>query len=131
MVPARLTPRRVLWLVGACVLLLPAFAAAAESNSGQHSRQAAFHALWHGPAGPLAAAHPHRKIVDDNDNDAESDDLIGDSRLAPCVSPQLNHVYSPVATLRGDGKPYRSPPIRSFTAIDPFAPRPPPVRVQL
>lgn len=131
MVPARLTPRRVLWLVGACLLLLPAFATAADSTAGRHGAIGAVHVARHGHAGPVTAAHPGRRILDDNDNDAESDDLIGDSWLAPCALPQGIAAQSPIAGLPSELQPRRSRALRSFAATDPFAPRPPPVRVQL
>src|SRR3982750_1259034 len=121
MVPARLTPRRVLWLAGACLLLLPAFAAA-ESSAGRHDSARASHSPCHGDAGFSAAARPGRRIVDDNDNDAESDDLIGDSWLAPCALPLSDAFDLLLRGLPDEPQPLRSPAIRSFTAIDPFAP---------
>ena len=130
MVPAKLTPRRVLWLAGACLLLLPAFAAA-ESGPGRHDDPKASHAGFHGHLASTAAARPSRRIVDDNDNDAESDDLIGDSWLAPCALPQSGAAHFLLCGSPEEPQPYRSPAIRSFTAIDPFAPRPPPARFQL
>src|SRR3954464_1037731 len=88
MLPARLTPRRVLWLVGACLLLLPAFASAADSHRGHHAgARPAHHLLCRGHIGPIAGTPPLRKSVEDDDA-AESDDLIGDSWLAPCALPE-------------------------------------------
>ena len=130
MVPAKLTPRRVLWLAGACLLLLPAFAAA-ESGPGRHDDPKASHAGLHGHLASTAAARPSHRVVDDNDNDAESDDLIGDSWLAPCALPQSGAAHFLFCGSPEEPQPYRSPSIRSFTAIDPFAPRPPPVRSSL
>jgi len=128
MVPVRVTLRRVLWLAGACLLLLPALTGA-EPGSGRHGDPVrASHVSCHAHTGPAAHRQPARKVLDDNDNDADSDDLIGDSWLAPCALPQRGAFQAFIRGSLQQRQPYRSPAIRSFSVIDPFAPRPPPVR---
>ena len=111
MVPAKVTPRRVLWLAGACLLLFPAFASAAERCPGGHGAAApAYHSSCHRDIGPAAGtAPPHRNL---DDNDAESDDLIGDGWIAPCALPQCGALHSVICGVPDERQPYRSPACR-------------------
>jgi hypothetical protein len=119
----------MLWLAGACLLFLPGLASAAQPCSGPHLElRQALHAACHG--GVTVTTHPVHKKVDDNDDD-ESDDLIGDTWLAPCALPECGARASLMRRRPEARQPECCPAIRSFAAADPFAPRPPPARFLL
>jgi hypothetical protein len=130
MLPAKLTPRGVLWLAGACLLLLPTFTFATVPSASYRDAPSLRHAVCVNAAAHSLRAQPIRKSIDDN-NDDQSDDLIGDSWLAPCDLPVSAVVDARIGGARGDRPPHTDPAICSFTAFDPFAPRPPPASFQL
>lgn len=139
MLPAKRTRQRVLWLVSFCLLFLPAFVPAAHagpnksiaphvalSKSGDAAR---IHRALH-RVRVLAhrfAAQPIRKTVDDT-NDDQSDDLIGDTWLAPCAVLADAALDALVPRVAREWQPSSESHVRPVTALDPFAPRPPPVR---
>jgi hypothetical protein len=132
MVSDRVTPRLVLWLAGACLLLLPAFVSTAQACPGRLGQVGrALHVSCHRVAGPKATARPFRKAIDDNDPDDLSDDLIGDTWLAPCALPACGAVDAMPRGVPGKRQPRSRAALRSFNATDPFAPRPPPARFLL
>jgi hypothetical protein len=130
MVPDRLTPRRVLWLACACLLLVPAFASAAPARAGDsHLFARRVHAAHHFDLDYTAGRVPVRRTVDDNDT--ESDDLIGDSWLAPSALDSDGFVEPAIPERPVAHRSRPVPRYRSLIAIDPFAPRPPPARFLL
>jgi len=195
---SRLTLRRASWLLCACFLLLPRFAAAAETSiavdfdgDGQRDHVTLYHRepmllqvwlsasdttqvirslvplirvsatdldgdhrpeliasdsdlqihVWsrthkgfHSypprnvhPTVPTAGKQPNR--VDDNDT--EPGGVIAGTGLAPFALARCSSPHSPMREVRPAHAPRSTRACESFTAVDPFAPRPPPARFPL
>jgi hypothetical protein len=120
-----------LWLAGVCLLLLPAFACGKGPAPGEHLDVAGLRHPACVDAVRSLRAQPIHKTVDDS-NDDESDDLVGDTWLAPCDIPATAAADARIGGGQPRGRPLESAPgLRSFTAFDPFVPRPPPSSVLL